>query len=102
MFRLLRVIIRPSTELSQANLCINAEDVFKLLDCHDHAQPCCSIWKQSTFEEAEEPLPDPRERTMAVSELTESLGSLKLASACLRALIQMSSEQRKLQDACLL
>lgn len=31
-----------------------------------------------------------------------SLGSLKLASQSLRALIRMSSEQRKLQDACLL
>lgn len=38
----------------------------------------CSVMlldlEASTLEEAEEPLPNPRERTMAVSELTEELG----------------------------
>ena len=55
-------------------MCINAEDFTELPYSWSQAQPCCWIWKQSTLEEAEEPLPDPRERTMAVSELTELLG----------------------------
>jgi len=31
-------------------------------------------WKQSALEEAEEPEPEPRKRTMIVSKLTEGLG----------------------------
>jgi hypothetical protein len=35
---------------------------------------CVEIWKQSTTEEAEEPQPEPKERTMMVLKFTAGLG----------------------------
>jgi len=48
-----------------------------LLNCHDQELSLnivvVYIWKQSALEEAEEFKPEPRERTMMISELTEGL-----------------------------
>jgi hypothetical protein len=86
-------------------LCINAEDVFKLLDYHDHGL----MLNHAIGFGSKAPLKKLRNLCLTLGRgrwqfqsRLRSLGSLKLASTCLRALIQMSSEQRKLQVACLL
>ena len=52
--------------------------MFSLLNCHDQELTfdvvVVFIWKQSVLEEAKEPKPEPRERTMTVSKLTVGLG----------------------------
>jgi hypothetical protein len=45
------------------------------------------IWKNSILQEAQEPKPQPMNRTITVSDLTEGLGHNEVASRCLRALI---------------
>ena len=47
--------------------------------------------KQGALEEAEEPKPEPRKRTMTVSKLTARSGPIKLASRCVRILIRTSN-----------
>ena len=55
------------------------------------------ILKQSALEEAEEPEPVPKERTMTVRKLAEWLELTdKLASRCLRTMNGTSSEQQQL------
>jgi hypothetical protein len=54
-----------------------AEDVFELLNSHDKEHTLDSlveIRKQSDLEEAEEPEPETKERTMTISKRTEGLG----------------------------
>jgi hypothetical protein len=51
----------------------DAEDVFELLNSHDHKNKLyklVQIWNQSTLEEEDEPNSWPKERLMIVSELT--------------------------------
>jgi hypothetical protein len=54
-----------------------AEDVLKLLNSRDKKlkiEGHVEIRKQSALEEAEKPDPEPRDRTLTVSKLTEGLG----------------------------
>jgi len=65
--------IRPSTPIRT----YVAEDVFELQKYHDQDlthDHLAEIRKQSTLEEAEEPKPQPKERTMSVTVLSLRLG----------------------------
>jgi hypothetical protein len=46
-----------------------------------NARYLVEIRKQNTLEEAEEPHPEPKERTMMVSKLTEKTGPTELVSS---------------------
>jgi hypothetical protein len=75
----------------------NAEDVFGLLKFYDLKLTLDEFAEiRKHLEECEEPRPDPAERTMTVSKLTEWPGPIKLASRYLRTSIRMSSEQQLL------
>jgi predicted restriction endonuclease len=55
----------------------DAEDVSELLNSNDEKltlDNLVEIWRQSTLEEAEEPQPEQKDRTMTVSKPTEGLG----------------------------
>ena len=55
----------------------NAEYVFELLNSNDKElmlDNLVEIWKQSTLEEPEEPVPKPRDRIIMVSKLNERFG----------------------------
>lgn len=75
----------------------NAEYVFQLLNFNDKElmlDNLVEIWKQSTFEEAEEPELKPRDRIITVSKLNEGFGLTGTAIKESMTLIQMSSKQQ--------
>lgn len=58
----------------------SAEDVSELLNFHNQELMLyhdVEIKRQSAIEESEKPKPEPKERTMMVSELTEGLGHIE-------------------------
>jgi hypothetical protein len=62
----------------------------ELLNSHDQKLllgNLLKILKKNALQEAEEPEPESRERTMTVYNLTDGLDSLGVASRCLRTLI---------------
>lgn len=73
-------------------------DFFELLNYHDH-QPTLDhlveIRKQGALE-VEEPMSEPKERTMTVLKLTEGRGVTETGIRVFRAVIRASSEQQKL------
>jgi hypothetical protein len=55
----------------------DAEDVFDLMNCHDHEltlNDLFEIWKPSAGEESVEPESESEERTLTVSKLSEGFG----------------------------
>jgi len=73
----------PQTHCSKTGVKVcmySAEDVFKLLNFHNHELVLnhhVEIQKQNVIEKTEEPKPEPKGWTMMVSELTEGLGHIE-------------------------
>ena len=82
-------VSRINTLSQAANSYLHAEDVFELLNCKNHLRldHVLKIRKQRALEEAGEPEPETKERTMKVLKSTERLGQTEVN--------RMSSEQQQ-------
>jgi hypothetical protein len=87
----------PIYQAKIANSYLHAEDVFELLNCKNYLRldRVLHIRKQRALEEAKEPQPETKERTMKVLKSTDRLGLTDAGSKIFRTVIIMSSEQQQ-------
>jgi hypothetical protein len=60
-----------------------------------HARQFCQIWKHNTFDDIEEPEPEPKKGITMLMKLTEGLRLSEAGIKVSEKLIQMSSEQHQ-------